>query len=443
MAAAPPPVLREVPRLDARACSPEDVRRIYDETQVLLLEHLPAPASGGSYGLGHLWQLWARHADAVAQGWTAEGTASAASSPQTLLGGGDSATGAADAADRWYASVVLDQRRSPQALAELLAAAPPLPRQLAELHAEPHCWLFFGRNASSEPMVGRPEHRDDVRTEGTWHVQLAGSKVWLLRPFPDQHEWEPCPQPDVPDGRLRVVVEAGSALLVNTRLYLHQTSIPGGQPGRDALSMSLARDFRLGGSSSRRPGAHAAAKAAISEVEGARQEFSSVLCTVELCAWCGTPSSRDAAGVCGCLCCTMRRKDRRTDGRAADGGHGLGAQGQAPLFGTSVPRGLLKLSAVWPSTSAPFKVEPGGAARIMPWASPQEGLARRHERRGGRSLLVDRPRPRRGSEEVVTELGAAAAAAEPELLRVRVRVVRNCRARAGSGSQGGGMHNVC
>jgi hypothetical protein len=44
-------------------------------------------------------------------------------------------------------------------------------------------WLFFGRNRDGKgPMRGRSEHTDAVAHSATWHLQVAGRKVWYIRP---------------------------------------------------------------------------------------------------------------------------------------------------------------------------------------------------------------------------------------------------------------------
>ena len=91
---------------------------------------------------------------------------------------------------------------------------------------------------------------------GTWHVQLSGTKTWFIRPCADAADWggrapslenlESCAW-HVRTGvgrasaRLRVEVEAGDMLLLNTRAWWHRTELDA-QPG---LSVSYARDFVL------------------------------------------------------------------------------------------------------------------------------------------------------------------------------------------------------
>ena len=342
-------LLHDVPRLDARLCSTEEVMAVYARVQVLLLEHAVDVGKCADYGLGHLRQLFTHHKADVLQAWTPEGVGTR--SPEEVLAGVDHAGGSratGSSSDSWYASVILDEYNAPRALAELLAATPRTPSALELFQVEPHAWLFFGRNGTTEPMPGRPEHRDNVKCDGTWHLQLSGSKLWGLRPYPDAIEWSPRVPPDVPSGRLHVLVEAGSALLVNTRLYLHETSVPGPQPGLDALSLSLARDFNTPWTAQLDTSQAAAAMDEAEEhVRG--QEFRSVLCRVELCAWCKTPCSRNALGVCGCLCCTMRRGTRGGSSVARMSSDGNDGAPQGALFGTTIPRRLGNLRPFAPN----------------------------------------------------------------------------------------------
>ena len=98
-------------------------------------------------------------------------------------------------------------------------------------------------------MAGRPEHVDEVSHGGTWHVQVSGTKTWQLRPN-EQGSWPAGTSPRVSGsatGRFQVDVRAGDVLIVNTRLWFHQTEIPSTSGAADQLSLSYARDFFLGG----------------------------------------------------------------------------------------------------------------------------------------------------------------------------------------------------
>jgi len=131
-------------------------------------------------------------------------------------------------------------------------------------------WVFFGSNQDSEvPLLGRPEHTDSVEHAGTWHIQCSGTKTWNIRPLDDIQLWSDagcwCPKLDTPadsDGhsRLHVKCEAGDLLVINTRLWYHQTELP----HSNSPSLSVARDFRWAGDGSV-AGQRAAAMAMSSE----------------------------------------------------------------------------------------------------------------------------------------------------------------------------------
>ena len=131
-------------------------------------------------------------------------------------------------------------------------------------------WVFVGKNESDsgEVLHGRPEHIDSVAHDGTWHMQSSGTKWWYIRPA-DTTEWGESPlevdadsnasktsKRDTPataqtsdgvekfkDGikRLRVVVDEGDILIINTRVWWHQTRIP--PTPKDGYSISYAIDF--------------------------------------------------------------------------------------------------------------------------------------------------------------------------------------------------------
>lgn len=145
---------------------------------------------------------------------------------------------------------------------------------------EPCVWIFFGRNngpasGHHEDLQGRPEHTDSISHDGTWHYQLSGIKRWLLRPtqklrehfqavLTDEELMEWTAQGNIGDNdgtannniesteadpkdnnehtkehRIQVDCRQGDVLIVNTRLWRHQTILPP-QPNP---SVSYARDF--------------------------------------------------------------------------------------------------------------------------------------------------------------------------------------------------------
>ncbi|KAG7351095.1 hypothetical protein IV203_010455 [Nitzschia inconspicua] len=116
---------------------------------------------------------------------------------------------------------------------------------------EPCLWIFFGRNPSEKEVAestdkslqGRPEHTDSISHDGTWHYQLSGTKQWLLRPT--RQLWnqlngtnEDDPE-SIPITPVSIECHQGDVLIVNTKLWHHQTLLPL-QP---RPSVSYARDF--------------------------------------------------------------------------------------------------------------------------------------------------------------------------------------------------------
>ena len=131
---------------------------------------------------------------------------------------------------------------------------------------------------STPPISGRPEHTDKVQHSGTWHVQLSGTKTWYVRPLKSASEWMSNP-PNLKakpgacqknsSTRLRICVQPGDLLVINTRAWWHQTEIDPQKSSElvakrqkkrrkkgkkneketasSALSISYARDFYLDG----------------------------------------------------------------------------------------------------------------------------------------------------------------------------------------------------
>ena len=97
-----------------------------------------------------------------------------------------------------------------------------------------HAWVFVASPRRRRIVPGRAEHTDNLadHVAGTWHLQLAGTKHWLLRPL----------KGDLVEPK-RLVCRPGDVLLIDTRAWRHSTQIP---PAREP-SISIARDFCYGG----------------------------------------------------------------------------------------------------------------------------------------------------------------------------------------------------
>jgi hypothetical protein len=157
-------------------------------------------------------------------------------------------------------------------------------QELTAMSYGPCLWFFFGRNNKPQlqtPLQGRPEHTDSLAHDATWHYQLSGVKQWVIRPtlellqrdgMPDwplqqmendascktnplakddssnnekvidqqqeaaQNDAEKCNS----NGGVPVTIECqqGDILIINTRLWWHQTLIP----HQTDPSVSYARD---------------------------------------------------------------------------------------------------------------------------------------------------------------------------------------------------------
>jgi len=100
-------------------------------------------------------------------------------------------------------------------------------------------WIFFARNdIDNLAMQGRPEHTDSISHDGTWHYQLSGSKQWKIRPTDALIEEQPLLDSQR-ELHTCVTCAENDMFIVNTKLWFHQTFIP----GQNNPSVSFARDF--------------------------------------------------------------------------------------------------------------------------------------------------------------------------------------------------------
>eukprot|EP00316_Scyphosphaera_apsteinii_P020715 CAMPEP_0119319156 /NCGR_PEP_ID=MMETSP1333-20130426/48623_1 /TAXON_ID=418940 /ORGANISM="Scyphosphaera apsteinii, Strain RCC1455" /LENGTH=350 /DNA_ID=CAMNT_0007325499 /DNA_START=130 /DNA_END=1182 /DNA_ORIENTATION=- len=142
----------------------------------------------------------------------------------------------------WYASFIV---QGGQALDTLLASIPLVaPPCLSDARARHHraVWWFIGRNSSRTALAGRPEHTDDIAHDGTWHLQVNGTKEWTIRPTDEWFGTRTTRQSH--RGPVRILCEPGDILCLHTGKWWHSTQIPT-QSGPDHLSISYARDFVL------------------------------------------------------------------------------------------------------------------------------------------------------------------------------------------------------
>jgi len=238
------------------ALFPDDLKQEmlehYKKFQVLLIRDRGGRSSKSCDPMSFLRAIWKDSRDAsrgiIRNSWSVEndcGTSSSLLTPDALL---KEEEGVHSPFSYYVSCIAQTNPALLEGVSELLpnhSQTPPF-MFTGATHSEP-IWMFFGRNDSKTPMVGRPEHTDLVSHSGTWHAQLAGCKRWYLRPA-ESDEWGGSAPRLVSskggrgtssaDARLCIECEQGDYLLINTRLWRHHTQVP-----QTALSFSIAKDF--------------------------------------------------------------------------------------------------------------------------------------------------------------------------------------------------------
>ena len=120
-------------------------------------------------------------------------------------------------------------------------------------------WIFVGRNTtfsdrSNENMKGRSEHTDNIQHDGTFHYQLAGTKLWKIRPTEELVK-QMQKKTQIAGGNstassfkpsYSLLQHPGDIIVINTRLWWHHTELPP-QNDNTGVSVSYARDIYLDG----------------------------------------------------------------------------------------------------------------------------------------------------------------------------------------------------
>eukprot|EP00121_Abeoforma_whisleri_P009287 Awhi_evm2s8536 len=273
--------LTTIPTINGKDVTWKKFLDLYRQTRLLVIEDLFDPDCSGGNSLGNmsgLRSLFNLHADAIKSRWNVENGGETSAIEQILLTDTQDDDDEEDKAKKrthnekeelprsdkpWYLSFVVNESTKPGILKDCLKLSPfETPRKVFPEEGEgiihsKNMWVFAGQNPEKEPMKGRPEHTDKISFSGTWHAQLSGSKTWKVRPcegggwsvpIPDivieneqEDEEEESDEGEIPESAyLKVEVKAGSLLVINTKLWFHQTEIPCTQK---KMSVSIAREF--------------------------------------------------------------------------------------------------------------------------------------------------------------------------------------------------------
>lgn len=144
--------------------------------------------------------------------------------------------------EEWYSSFVLEKDAATDFLSSMSSVDPDLLRiPLKDWHPTGTVWSFFGSNAESRPMAGKPEHVDQLRPGViTMHSQICGRKLWMLRPNAGAESWDKVMNvPMLSSERIEIACGEGDQLLIDTAAWYHATNIPGGT----GFTWSIAQDF--------------------------------------------------------------------------------------------------------------------------------------------------------------------------------------------------------
>lgn len=225
--------------MSSKNVAPQDILAAYNVFQVVHLRNVTFPRTTDQLSWKSIGALFAELDEQDQDSWCIETTTEEAVTPTTFLAPSFLNQ------TRAYCSFLVQKDR--MALQSTLEKVPLLGFEWAKWAYEPALWVFFGRNPCGPEMQGRPEHTDSVSHDGTWHFQLSGRKRWVLRPSLEMlnHLAQRLPhrlmQSWQEECLLEVDCKEGDVMIINTKLWFHQTRIP---PQR-IPSVSYARDFRF------------------------------------------------------------------------------------------------------------------------------------------------------------------------------------------------------
>jgi len=139
-----------------------------------------------------------------------------------------------------------------------------------------HDKIYNDATTTPTTLIGRAEHVDEVTHSGTYHIQIAGTKTWKIRPHPDSFLGDelmidsndggllrelPGAEQEASGGkrddtdcnkncwRLKINVEEGDVFVLNTKIWYHCTELNFTPNSKSSLSsewsISVAQDFYL------------------------------------------------------------------------------------------------------------------------------------------------------------------------------------------------------
>lgn len=258
-----PVILHSVPIVNDNT-TPADALRLFKKYQILVMRK--SQQFERWKGVQLLSQLYKEYSSILNETWGVENKMNGVDSNRLI---GEEVFSADRPSGSWYVACIIqkNQHLQDKFLSSVPVAAPSFinSNEWSQIVHTTPMWLFCGRNDSEEDLPGRLEHTDSVSHSGTWHYQLSGSKKWKVRPL-NSPEWgssgapilkkkflklrQACQSRVVHDpveklNRLEFTCHEGDIVLLNTRIWWHQTFLPSTANSFENLSISFARDFYL------------------------------------------------------------------------------------------------------------------------------------------------------------------------------------------------------
>ena len=230
-------IVSDIPIVDATADGDipyEEFLKKYKEFQVVLCKGC---VDAAKFSLSVLDGIYSKAPDHIKDTFTLENLGSG--------GLGDKDQPKWTEGDKWYASFIV--QKDPVLMNHIFNKAVPFKALVwakqATIHHSEVVWFFCGKNLHELDLTGRTEHTDSVTHDGTWHAQVSGEKLWSIRPTEELIKMCGEKTGMTVDSKFTIRCARGDLLLINTRLWWHQTRIPCTKLANDKVSISYARDI--------------------------------------------------------------------------------------------------------------------------------------------------------------------------------------------------------